>query len=41
MNMKMISKFGVFLIGALTIGGFAQDYSGQDLNTSFREKRID
>ena len=41
MNMKKISKFGVCLIGALTIGGFAQDYSGKGLNTSFRDKRID
>ena len=41
MNMKMISKLSVCLISALTIGSFAQDYSGQDLNTSFRDKRID
>jgi len=41
MNMKKISKLGVCLVGALAISGFAQDYSGQDLNMSFRDKRID
>ena len=41
MNMKKISKLGVCLIGALAISSFAQDYAGQDLNTSFRDKRID
>ena len=39
--MKKISKLGVCLIGALAISSFAQDYAGQDLNTSFRDKRID
>ena len=39
--MKKISKLGVCLVGALAISGFAQDYSGQDLNMSFRDKRID
>ena len=42
MNMMKISKFGLCLVGALAMSGFAQgDYSGKDLNISFRDKRID
>ena len=40
--MMKISKFGLCLVGALAMSGFAQsEWSGKDLNISFRDKRID
>ena len=41
MNMKNVYKFGLCLLGALALNVSAQDFRGKDLNTSFRDKRID
>ena len=39
--MKNVYKFGLCLLSALALNVSAQDFRGKDLNTSFRDKRID
>ena len=39
--MKNVYKFGLCLLGALALNVSAQDFRGKELNTSFRDKRID
>ena len=41
MNTKNVYKFGICLLSALALSVSAQDFRGKDLNTSFRDKRID
>ena len=43
MNMMKVSKLGLGLVCAMTLSAFAQqtNWSGKDLNVSFRDKRID
>ena len=43
MHLNLTSKFGVLLLASMTAGAFAQqtDWSGKDINVSFRSKNID